>query len=97
MEIYALVGASGTGKSHMAMTIAIEHGIDTLIDDGLLIREGQRLAGASAKGEKTADAKKIFGVMGLGAKCGDTVTFTIEGEDEIHAAAKLEELMKEIW
>ena len=54
VEVYALIGASGTGKSHMAMTVAIEHGIDTLIDDGLLIREGEKLAGVSAKGEKTA-------------------------------------------
>jgi uncharacterized alkaline shock family protein YloU len=54
MEIYGLVGPSGTGKSHQAMTVADNNGIDTLIDDGLLIREGERLAGVSAKGEKTA-------------------------------------------
>ena len=54
MEVYALIGPSGTGKSHQAMTVALNHGIDTLIDDGLLIREGQRLAGSSAKGEKTS-------------------------------------------
>ena len=36
------------------MTVAMENGIDTLIDDGLLIREGQRVAGSSAKGEKTS-------------------------------------------
>ena len=54
MEVYALIGASGTGKSHQAMTVAYQNGIDTLIDDGLLIREWERLAGVSAKGEKTA-------------------------------------------
>ena len=54
MEVYALIGPSGTGKSHQAMTVALSHGIDTLIDDGLLIREGQRLAGFSAKAEKTS-------------------------------------------
>jgi len=54
MEIYALVGPSGTGKSHQAMTVAFNYDIDTLIDDGLLIREGERLAGTSAKGEKTS-------------------------------------------
>ena len=53
MEVYALIGPSGTGKSHQAMTVAYQNGIDTLIDDGLLIREGERLAGTSAKGEKT--------------------------------------------
>ena len=54
MEVYALIGPSGTGKSHQAMTVAADNGIDALIDDGLLIRDGRRLAGASAKGEKTA-------------------------------------------
>ncbi|MDR0468430.1 MAG: hypothetical protein LBH09_00470 [Peptococcaceae bacterium] len=54
MEVYGLIGPSGTGKSHQAMTVADNNGIDTLIDDGLLIREGERLAGISAKGEKTA-------------------------------------------
>ena len=54
MDIYALVGPSGTGKSHRAMALALEHGMDTIIDDGLLIKDGRRLAGSSAKGEKTA-------------------------------------------
>ncbi|HAS91326.1 MAG TPA: HPr family phosphocarrier protein [Clostridiales bacterium] len=31
---------------------------------------------------KTADASKLFNIMGLGVKCGDTVTVTIEGGDE---------------
>ncbi|MEM1485821.1 HPr family phosphocarrier protein [Oscillospiraceae bacterium PP1C4] len=33
-------------------------------------------------GERTADAKKIFSIMGLAVKCGETVTVKIEGEDE---------------
>lgn len=49
-----MVGPSGTGKSHRAMTVAYENDIDTVIDDGLLIREGQKIAGSSAKGEPTA-------------------------------------------
>ena len=52
MEVYALIGPSGTGKSHQAVTVAFAHGVDTFIDDGLLIRNGRRLAGSSAKGEK---------------------------------------------
>lgn len=47
-----------------------------------------------AKGDKSADAKKIFGVMGLAAKQGDTVTITVEGEDEEKAAEALQEFMK---
>lgn len=49
MEVYALVGPSGTGKSHRAMVVAYENGIDTVIDDGLLIRDGMKIAGKSAK------------------------------------------------
>ncbi len=54
MEVLALIGSSGTGKSHRAMVLAYEQGIDTLIDDGLLIKDGRKLAGKSAKREATA-------------------------------------------
>lgn len=53
MQVYALVGSSGTGKSHKAMHVAYENNIDTIIDDGLLIQDGRKLAGFSAKGEAT--------------------------------------------
>ena len=45
------------------------------------------------KGEKSGNASKIFAVMGLGAKQGETVTFKIEGADEEKAAADLESFM----
>jgi phosphocarrier protein len=32
--------------------------------------------------------------MGLGVKCGETVKFTVEGDDEDAAAAAIEEFMK---
>ncbi|MFZ7104922.1 MAG: Asp23/Gls24 family envelope stress response protein [Peptococcaceae bacterium] len=54
IEVYALIGSSGTGKSHKAMLVAAERGIDTIIDDGLLIKDGKKLAGFSAKRELTA-------------------------------------------
>ena len=38
-----------------------------------------------AKGTAKVDAKKIFGIMGLGAKQGDTVEFSFNGEDEEQA------------
>ena len=34
------------------------------------------------KGDRSADASKLFSVMGLGVKCGDTVEITVEGGDE---------------
>lgn len=47
-----------------------------------------------SKDGKSADAKKIFGVMGLGVKQGNVVKITVDGADEDAAAAALEEFMK---
>ena len=47
------------------------------------------------KGAKSGNASKIFAVMGLGAKQGETVDFKIEGEDEEKAAAEIEKFMNE--
>ena len=46
-------------------------------------------------GEKAADAKKIFSVMGLGVKQGDEVRITIEGDDEEKAAEELKKFFEE--
>lgn len=48
-----------------------------------------------SKDGKTADCKKIFGVMGLAAKKGDTVTFTFDGADETDACDTVMAFMKE--
>ncbi len=47
-----------------------------------------------AKDGKSVDAKKIFGVMGLGAKQGHVIEVTAEGADEAAAAAALEGFLK---
>lgn len=47
------------------------------------------------KAGKTADAKRILGVMGLGIKNGEQITVTAEGEDEGDAIAELEAFFKE--
>jgi hypothetical protein len=51
VKVWGFVGHSGTGKSHRALTVAKEKGIDAIIDDGLLIKESLILAGTSAKRE----------------------------------------------
>lgn len=51
--VYALVGESGTGKSFRSKLVAQKYGIDTIIDDGLLIQNDKILSGRSAKREKT--------------------------------------------
>ena len=53
MDVIALVGPSGTGKSHRALQVAREHAADTIIDDGILIKDGHIVAGESAKTEKS--------------------------------------------
>jgi uncharacterized alkaline shock family protein YloU len=52
MEIYALVGGSGTGKSHRARMVTYVNNIDYIIDDGLLIKDSKVLVGKSAKEEE---------------------------------------------
>ena len=49
MKVYAFVGPSGTGKSYRAQMVASENGINFIIDDGLLIKDNQVIAGISAK------------------------------------------------
>ena len=44
---------------------------------------------------QTADAKRIMGLMKLGAKQGHTLTITCEGGDEVAAAAAMETFLKE--
>jgi len=51
VRIYALVGSTGTGKSFRAKLVAQKYGIEMIIDDGLLIRGDQLVAGKSAKKE----------------------------------------------
>ncbi len=53
LEVIALVGPSGTGKSHRASLVAKDYGVELIVDDGLLI-EGKGLkilGGKSAKRE----------------------------------------------
>ena len=49
IKIYAFVGPSGTGKSYRAQMVASEKDIHFIIDDGLLIKDNQIIAGLSAK------------------------------------------------
>lgn len=53
MEVYALVGKSGTGKSYQAMNLCRDKDIEAIIDDGLFIYGNGILAGKSAKRQGT--------------------------------------------
>ena len=45
--------------------------------------------------EKAADAKRIFGVMGLGVKCGEEITVCTDGENEEAAGTLLLDTYKQ--
>ncbi len=53
MQIFALIGPSGTGKSHRAIMVAHQTQSDIIIDDGLLIKGDQILIGTTAKKQST--------------------------------------------
>ncbi|MDR2709338.1 MAG: HPr family phosphocarrier protein [Elusimicrobiota bacterium] len=47
-----------------------------------------------SKGDKVADAKKLFQLLKLGVKKGDTVTVKVTGENEETVSKELEEFFK---
>ena len=53
IKVYAFVGPSGTGKSYRAQMVASEKDIHFIIDDGLLIKDNEVIAGESAKKAET--------------------------------------------
>lgn len=63
---------------------------------GQLVKTAAKYSSAVTikKGEKTGDAKRIFAVMGLGVRCGDTITVKTDGEDEEAAALEIEAFLK---
>lgn len=44
---------------------------------------------------KSADAKKLLALMGLGIKQGDTITVSVDGGSEDASAAAIEKFLKE--
>ncbi len=52
MKIYGLYGKSGTGKSHKVQVLANKLGVNSIIDDGILIVGQTHVAGVSAKCER---------------------------------------------
>ncbi len=76
MDVIALVGPSGTGKSHRALQVAREHEADAIIDDGILIKDGHIVAGESAKTEKSkimAVRRAIFVLPGHADEVRDAI------------------------
>ena len=63
---------------------------------GMLSREAKKYKSAICvtKDGKTANVLRLMALMSLGVKCGETVTVTIEGEDEATVAPLVEEFFK---
>lgn len=51
---------------------------------GMLVKEAKQFQSKITirKNEKSADATKMLMLMGMGVKCGDTVTVEVDGADE---------------
>lgn len=64
---------------------------------GLLVKEAASFPCTVTieKDGKSVDAKRIFGVMGLGAKCGQEIVLKAEGEQEEEAIEALKKFLDE--
>lgn len=58
---------------------------------GLLVREASKFTSdiKVSFNKKTGDAKRLFSVMGMGIKCGNKITVTIDGTDEAEAVSSI--------
>jgi phosphocarrier protein len=63
---------------------------------GILIREvkNHRSTVLFSHGEKKADGDKLFAIMKLGIKQGNTLAVTVEGPDEEEAAAAIKHTLE---
>ncbi len=46
------------------------------------------------KGDKSVNATKLMALMGMGIKCGDTITVTIDGGDETAAEKSIKDFLE---
>ncbi len=63
---------------------------------GMLVKEAGKFTSniTIIKGDKTADSKRLFALMGLGVKNGDTVTVKMDGTDEEAAYDSLKQFFE---
>ncbi|MCQ2447736.1 MAG: HPr family phosphocarrier protein [Oscillibacter sp.] len=63
---------------------------------GLLVKEIKNYTSTVmiAKDDKSVNALKLMALMGMGIKCGDTVTVSVEGANEEADAAAIEAFFK---
>ena len=62
---------------------------------GLLVNAVRALDSVTVtKGAKTVGGAKLIALMGLGVKCGDTITVTVSGGDERASENALKEFLE---
>jgi len=63
---------------------------------GLLVKKASEFSSEITiyKDEKSADLKRLFAVMGLAVKKGDTIRVTVSGDDEEEAATSVESFFR---
>ncbi|MCD8357209.1 MAG: HPr family phosphocarrier protein [Clostridia bacterium] len=63
---------------------------------GAFVKEAKKFPCTTTvvKGDRRADARKMFGLMGLGIKGGETIAITTEGEQEAEAAEALKAFLE---
>ena len=63
---------------------------------GLLVKEIKNYQSTVTvtKGDKSVNALKLMALMGMGIKCGDTVTVTVECSDEDTTAPALKQFFE---
>ena len=58
-----------------------------------LIKGSSSSVTVEKEGKPPINATALMKLMGLGVKCGETIKFTVEGEDEEAAAKSIEDFM----
>ncbi len=58
---------------------------------GLFAKEAKKFTSTITveRGDKKTDATKLMAVMGMGIKCGETITIAVDGEDEAEAVVAM--------
>ena len=65
---------------------------------GVMVKQVKTYTGTTVtvtKGDKSVNALKLMGLMSMAVKQGETVTVTVEGENEEAVCAALEQFFKE--
>jgi len=64
---------------------------------GQLVKQAASCSGKITvqKGTRTADLKKIFGLMNLAIKCNDTIKVIVDGDNEETEAEKIRSFLEE--